>query len=145
MTPLGTAAAALALSAGLGWAARRLFTVVTVDGISMTPALNPGDRLLVGPLWRPPRRGEVVTLRPPQPLPAGHAHPWMVKRVAAVAGDAVPGAVARSQPALAGQRVPSGQVIVLGDHPASVDSKAWGLLPAGALGGRVIRRLAPRG
>jgi signal peptidase I len=141
MKPVG-AATALTLGVGLGWlAARRLFTVVTVDGISMAPALDSGDRLLIGPLWRPPHRGEVVALRPPQALPSVHAHRWVVKRVAAVAGDAMPDAVSRSLPALAGQRVPAGQVVVLGDHPASVDSKLWGPVPTRALAGRVVRRL----
>lgn len=140
MKPRHAALAALALGAG-GLAARRLFTVVTVDGHSMTPALNPGDRLLIGPLWRPPRRGEVVALRPPQPLPGARAHRWVVKRVAAVTGDVIPDPVTRALPALAGRRVPAGQVIVLGDHPASLDSKDWGLLPTSALAGRAVRRL----
>lgn len=144
MKLLGIALAALALAVGIGaLVARRLFTVVTVDGVSMTPALHPGDRLLIGPLRGPPRRGEVVAVRPPLPMPGRFGHRWVVKRVAAIAGDVIPDPVTQNLPALAGQRVPPGQVIVLGDHPGSLDSKAWGLVPVSALAGRVLRQLTP--
>jgi signal peptidase I len=144
MKPFAAALAVLALGTGAGWlVARRLLTVVIVDGQSMAPALNSGDRLLVAPLWGPPRRGDVVAVCPPRRLPEGHTYRWVVKRVAAVPGDTIPEPVARTLPALAGRRVPPGQFIVLGDHPHSLDSKAWGLLPTSALAGRAVRKLTP--
>jgi signal peptidase I len=134
--------AALVLCAAAGTLlARRLFTVVTVDGYSMTPTLKRGDRLLIGPLWRGPRRGEVVAVLPPPEAPYTPEHRWVIKRVAAIAGDAIPNPVTRSLPTLAGKRVPPGQVIVLGDNPHSLDSRDWGLLPVSALAGRAVRRL----
>lgn len=56
---------------------------------SMSPALRPGDRLLVDPKAyrdRPPRVGDVVVLVDPEQVSR-----WLVKRVAAV--DATAGSV----------------------------------------------------
>jgi signal peptidase I len=104
------ATAALALGA-LAVAARRLARLepVLVEGDSMRPTLRPGQRLAVGPLDRPPRRGDLVVVRssrstgagptggPPRgpPDPPG---PWgspdpsaleMVKRVVGLPGERV--------------------------------------------------------
>ena len=79
----------------------------------MRPSLEPGDRLLV--LRLPPRVGDVVALR--------HDGRTMVKRVAAVQGDAV---------------------TVLGDNAASsTDSRTFGPVGRDAILGRAVYRYAP--
>jgi nickel-type superoxide dismutase maturation protease len=91
-----------------------------VDGDSMSPALAPGDQILVdlGAYRRTrPRPGDVVLAR----------HPYrrdvrLVKRVAGVAAD--------------------GRCELAGDNPAaSTDSRGFGALPAEMVLGRVVLRL----
>ena len=89
--------------------------LVVVDGDSMRPALEPGDRLLV--LSLPPRVGDIVAVR--------HRGRTIVKRVAAIADD--------------GDRVD-----VLGDNAAaSTDSRTFGPVAREAILGRVVYRYAP--
>jgi nickel-type superoxide dismutase maturation protease len=89
--------------------------LVVVDGDSMRPALEPGDRLLV--LALPPRVGDIVALR--------HEGRTIVKRVAAVAAD-------------------DDRIDVLGDNAAaSTDSRTFGPVGRGAIIGRVVYRYAP--
>lgn len=97
----------------------RRFGRVEVEGTSMRPALEPGDRLL---LWRrrtyPP--GSVVAV--PDPRGSGGV---LVKRVADVAAD--------------------GRLRVLGDDPsASTDSRTFGLVDVRTVRGEAVRRYAPR-
>ncbi len=118
--------------------ARRRLVTVTVEGFSMYPALRPGDVLLVAVRARP-RPGGVAVVRRGHPVhgwrspaaPGGSR--WLVKRVAAVAGDPVP-AWAPVPDAV----VPAGALLVLGDNPRSADSKQWGYCPAGAVLGRSL-------
>jgi signal peptidase I len=147
------AAAALALGA-LAVAARRLARLepVLVEGDSMRPTLRPGQRLAVGPLDRPPRRGDLVVVRhgPSRPTPALE----MVKRVVGLPGERVRLVAGRLQvdgvevaePYLGGEgaagdldvRLGEGQYLVLGDHrAASTDGRDFGPVPAAALTGRV--------
>ena len=113
-TARGGLLAVAALVAAAAVAHERL----AVQGASMIPTLRPGDRLVVR---RWPRRlapgALVVVTDPRDPLRL------MVKRVAAVHGDAV---------------------TLLGDNPAaSTDSRTWGPVPARAVRGRVVYRYAP--
>ena len=88
--------------------------LVVVDGESMRPALEPGDRLLVVRLA--PRVGDVVAF--------DHAGRRMVKRVAAITSD--------------------GEVTVRGDNAAaSTDSRAFGPVARSAIVGRAVYRYAP--
>lgn len=105
-----------------------------IDGVSMTPTLWPGDRVLVNrmiyapglPPWlsrllpvRPVVAGDVVLARVPA---AGRRS--LVKRATAVDGQE-PGGT-------------GGTVWLLGDHRAdSLDSRAFGAVPATELVGRV--------
>jgi signal peptidase I len=113
---------AIALSAIFGMLRRR-YVFATVDGLSMTPTLMPGDRLLVRRTGiRQVRRGQIVVVLDPARPSA-----WAVKRVAAVYGDP-----------------PSG-LYVLGDNTQdSRDSRHYGYLTAGALLGVVRRSYPPR-
>lgn len=91
---------------------------VLVEGVSMTPTLQPGDRLLV--VRRPgPRPGAVVALTDPR-TPSR----VLVKRVTSLVGD---------------------EVVVHGDNPAaSTDSRVFGPVARRALLGTVAVRYRPR-
>jgi nickel-type superoxide dismutase maturation protease len=92
---------------------------VAVDGDSMQPALEPGDRLLVRRTRRP-RAGDVVALRDPRDQAR-----VLVKRVAGLTDDGV---------------------VVLGDSPgASTDSRAFGPVPPALLIGVAFYRYGPAG
>ncbi|GAA1035110.1 S26 family signal peptidase [Virgisporangium ochraceum] len=133
-------AAAVLLATGLVVAVRRTYVVATVRGVSMVPTLRPGDRLLVR--RRPAHRvrtGDLVVYRDGfQPRPGAG---WVVKRVAAVPGQAL--AAGQVPERIAGDRiVPAGRLVVAGDNPAaSFDSRQFGYLPGEWLLGTVVRAL----
>lgn len=126
-----------------------------VEGSSMSPTLQSGERLaavLVGT----PGRGDIVILRaPPQSgLPVGTG---LIKRVVATGGDTVSccsdghlvvdGVAVResyaapSQPRIARVRVPEDDFFVLGDNRLdSEDSRLWGPVPTALVTGTVVAR-----
>ncbi|HEU5325270.1 MAG TPA: nickel-type superoxide dismutase maturation protease [Candidatus Limnocylindria bacterium] len=109
---IGALAAALAATVG------RAFDVVEVRGRSMTPALSPGDRLLVLPLRRVPRVGEIVLASDPR-----EPSRELVKRVAAVSGD---------------------RVTLRGDNPAaSTDARTFGSVGVADVRWRAVARTWP--
>ncbi|SDS30138.1 S26 family signal peptidase [Actinoplanes derwentensis] len=118
------------------WAAifRRRWVAV-VDGRSMEPTLSEGDRLLIrrcAPAGV--RRGDIVVAREPLSTLPGRL---VVKRAVAVPGDPVPPRLG-----LAGDVVPEGALVVLGDNPdQSRDSRDFGYLPASHLLGVAVRTL----
>ena len=119
----------------LRWVKRR-WAVIAVTGTSMTPTFQEGDRVLAR--QRPKRIavGDVIVLEEPGAGPGR----WIVKRVAAVAGDPVPGEAAGV--VAAGELVPPRHVVVLGDNRAhSADSRHYGFLAAHRVYGRALRRL----
>lgn len=148
--PPGAAAAlVLALAAAVLVCAlvalRRRYLVITVRGASMEPALTSGDRVLVDRRRRGSAAvGDLVALRhagqaPAAPgMPAGAAG-MFVKRVAAVGGEPIPPAV--PLPPGGARTVPPGTVVLLGDAHYSLDSRAWGCVPAEWIVGVVVRRL----
>jgi signal peptidase I len=142
----GLAAGALAV---LGRRLARLEPVL-VAGDSMRPTLPPGQRVAVGPLDRPPRRGDLVVVRPGP----GPTKLELVKRVVGLPGERVRLVAGRlevdgrevAEPYL--EATPAGgdldlrlgedQYLVLGDHrAASTDGRDFGPVPAAALAGRV--------
>ena len=149
---LGATASAAAAVLGVGLVRRRL-AVVEVAGPSMEPFLSSGDRVLV-------RRARLSELRPglvvvvemprleagdpelPPGRPPGHRE-WLIKRVAALAGDPLPAGVPSPGPD-PGHRglVPPGMFVVLGDNAMwSQDSRIIGCIPAERLLGVMIRPL----
>ncbi|SEG72864.1 Signal peptidase I [Nonomuraea solani] len=122
--------AGVVISAGAAvLVARAALLVVTVQGGSMEPALRDGDRVIVA-RWRRVRRGAVVVCRAPGGLvlPAATGVPLLVKRVAAVAGDAEP----------SGGVVPAGHVYVVGDAGSGLDSREFGAIPIASVIGPVL-------
>jgi signal peptidase I len=100
----------------------RRFAVVEVAGPSMEPTLHDGDRVLARRVHRGRlARGDVVVIRHPA------ADTWLVKRIAALPGDAVPDSIRRSRMWPDGTFVPPAAVVVLGDNEqSSFDSRDWG-------------------
>lgn len=119
-------------------ALRRSMMVVTVDGNSMLPTLRDQDKvLLVRRPLVPVARGSVVVGRSPVPDLSVSPEPYQfMKRVVAVAGEAVDGA---------GPVVPAGHVWVRGEVEFSQDSDTWGPVPVSSLLGVVLRWPVLRG
>ncbi|MFI6741105.1 S26 family signal peptidase [Nonomuraea sp. NPDC050451] len=121
----------------------RRYAIVHVSGLSMTPTLHDGDRVLVRrtPLRRVVPGMIVVVPMPPPRLPGNP--PWLVKRVAAVPGDSGP----RDRfPALPADHrtVPPGRLVLLSDNRAArFDSRHMGYFDGEALLGVVVRKLRP--
>jgi len=143
VTPVLVVAGAV-LAAGLAGAcsavliARRKWLLVTVEGLSMEPAMRDCDRVLA---WRTAaarvRRGDVVVL-------GGSLADCRLKRVAAVAGDPVPfGFPALERSGML--KVPVGAIVLVGDNAAqSYDSRQAGFFRADQIVA-VVRRPLPRG
>jgi nickel-type superoxide dismutase maturation protease len=104
----------------LGWQTLRHLDAVEVSGRSMSPTLEPGDRLLVE-TWslgrRTPRVGDVVIA--PDPREPSRE---LVKRVAAVG---------------------NGRVALRGDSAKSTDSRRFGTVPLTDVRARVAVRYWP--
>jgi signal peptidase I len=146
LVPVGLAVAVTGTLA----VARRHLVVVRVLGDSMAPTLLAGDLVLVRRGGRRIRAGSVVVFPPPQGVlraAAGSSAwdvrrargPWVIKRVAALPGDAVPESV---RGAVGGTAVvPADLLVLLGDGSQSTDSRTWGFLSASHVMGAVIWRL----
>jgi signal peptidase I len=157
---VGALAAGALVAAGLAVRRARLEPML-VSGGSMRPTLDPGHRIAVAPLVRPPRRGDLVVLARTEGLE-------VVKRVVGLPGERVRLAAGRlevdgapvPEPYLAGDagagelevELGPAEYLVLGDHrAASTDGRDFGPVGADALLGRVRfaywppRRLGRRG
>ena len=126
----------------LWWWLRRVIVVVAVRGPSMEPSFPDGSTVLVRRAGSA-RPGQVVVLAPAeQGPPTGRpGRLWLIKRVAAVAGDTVG---AGCGPALRqGEPVPDRHLVVLGDNASeSVDSREEGFVPVERLRGIVLARIS---
>ena len=168
-TVLGAGALALGVLAAAGLAVRRArLEPMLVAGGSMRPTLDPGQRIAVAPLVRPPARGDLVVVARPPGVPF-HRRPGGGQAGGRPAGGA--GAAGRRpargrralelpEPYLAGGpgagelelELGPAQYLVLGDHrAASTDGREFGPVGADALLGLVRfaywppRRLRRRG
>jgi signal peptidase I len=149
---------ALALAAVAGRLAR--LEPMLVQGESMRPTLLPGQRIAVGPLDRPPARGDLVVLPRPRPTGGAASAPpdppgrlEVVKRVVGLPGERVRLAEGRievdgrvlHEPYLEGGggdrldlRLGPAEYLVLGDNrAASSDGRDFGPVPGDAFVGRV--------
>ncbi len=97
-----------------------LFFLAVVTGVSMSPSLNPGDRLVVRRIKHPgvELMGRIVVARDPR-----ENGNLVIKRFAGLDGDSF---------------------ILLGDNPeASTDSRFLGSFASDSLMGRVVYRYFP--
>jgi signal peptidase I len=82
----------------------------------------------------------------PPVAPAAAAHviyerQWVIKRVAAVPGDAVPRGAVPTEAAASDAVVPEGMLVLLGDNAAeSYDSRHVGYFPSARILGSVVSR-----
>jgi signal peptidase I len=147
-TVLGAGALALGALTAAALAVRRArLEPMLVKGGSMRPTLDPGQRIAVAPLVRPPTRGDLVVLNRPGNLE-------VVKRVVGLPGERV--RLRSGQLEVDGRAVPEpylagppdageldlelgpAQYLVLGDHrAASTDGRDFGPVGADAVVGRV--------
>lgn len=128
---------------------RRFLVIITIEGTSMSPTLEPGDRI-VAIRWGHPsllRKGSIVLV---SPISSGSSEidlfgdePPFIKRIVAVSGDVVISSLdeidesnrlnVEAQYDAEGERmwfVPAGHVFFRGDAPTGgFDSLTWGPLP----------------
>ncbi|MFU8890253.1 MAG: signal peptidase I [Anaerosomatales bacterium] len=147
----------LALLVAVFWIA---YATLRVDGDSMLPGLQHGDRVLVTRGYGEPMHGDVVHIE--DFGPRDRVGRQLIKRVVAVPGDTVRiesgrvilnGAwqeldadvlVSDSDRSDAEIVVPEGHVYVLGDNrPVSLDSRFFGTVPLSAISGRLVFRYTP--
>jgi signal peptidase I len=127
---------------------------IRVRGTSMLPGLRPGDRVLIRH-GRPSRRarrlrvGMVIVVRSPAAAPAPRGiwpvaprlgwDRWIIKRVAALPGDAVPGTMREA--AGGAVTVPERTLLVSADNPTGTDSRQWGFIQTSDVLGPVVKKL----
>jgi signal peptidase I len=147
----------LALLLAIFWIA---FTPVRIEGDSMLPGLQDGDRVLVTRSYTQPARGDVVRIV--DFGPRDKADPRVIKRVVAVSwrhgsgrvgsGLREPGRTDITENLILSENdvsvdeivVPAGHVYVLGDNrPVSLDSRFFGPVPLDAITGKVVFRFTP--
>lgn len=133
---------------------RHNYVVIVVDGTSMRPTYEPGDRVLVRRGGRASARGDVVVVRKPDVrhgwpatapaqgagVPLGKR--WLIKRVAATGGEPWPDGIDPTPWDGGEGRVPAGHVVLLSDNPHGVDSRRWGPCPDHQVLGRVTRSMS---
>jgi signal peptidase I len=131
-------AAGTAVPLLIAWARRHLL-LVTVEGPSMHPTLQPGNRALVR--RTPPtaaRPGDIVVIKGDTPVrEPDHQDYWFIKRLIALPGDPVPPHCLPT--GNTDTTVPPGHLIILGDNPPrSYDSRRHGYFNTTDLLGIVI-------
>lgn len=154
MPPRRTVATLVSLVAAWGVSLAVNRSLRDVEGTSMQPGLDPGDRLLVRPVGPvSPRRGDVVVVRDPR-APARVT----VKRVIGLGGEhvelrqgrlAIDGVVhiephAHRRTGDGACTVPPGHVYLLGDNRAgSTDSRTYGPVPLDLVEAVVVGSVRP--
>lgn len=133
---------------------RLALMVVTVQGRSMSPTLEHGDRVLVWRFWTTwwLRRGHIVLIQP-WGESVGNASLW-IKRIVGLPGEIVVAPLGQL-PAYLGSslqtqqsqiwQIPPGYIFVQGDNrEASVDSFFWGPISFRQVTGIMLGKLAHR-
>jgi signal peptidase I len=140
----------LTVAIALAAVARAAVHIYSIPSLSMAPALEAGDQILVTRYFRSaPDRGDVIVFRSPM-----NADELMVKRVIALPGEQIDSRLGRvrigghtlpepyvlraaTSGAIETQTVPEGAYFVMGDNrESSLDSRVWGLVPRTNIVGR---------
>lgn len=135
------------------------FSPHKVDGDSMAPSLQDGDRTLVTHSYDDPKRGDIIVFTA---INENDEREDLVKRIVAVAGDTVEvqsgiatvNGVVEDTPeyfpdpndplVVSPIEVPPGYIFVMGDNrPVSLDSRRIGFVPLGSAVGKVCFVWAP--
>jgi len=144
---------------------RVFFVVVEVEGQSMSPILNEGDRVLVWRHWpqRWFRRGQIVLVWPWQARKTSNDNIFgvtpFIKRIVGLPGDSLVTYIheldnyhrqkAFSTYDASGKHiwhVPCDHIFLRGDHPVGgYDSLSWGPVPTKSVLGIVIKKIAKSG
>ena len=128
---------ALSVIALARWQLGRRWLVITVRGDSLSPTLRAGERLVVRrPRGRPLAyaTGDIIVFAvgsPPLATRSGPDH--RVKRIAAVAGEPVPGWARAALGAREDALVPADRVVGAGDNARSQDSRQLGYIAVSAI------------
>lgn len=130
----GSVAGAVAVAA-TARVLRSRWLVVVVNGMSMTPTLQDGQRLIVRRRKRSAyETGEIVVFPAPEERRAMIGDPgFRVKRVMAVAGDVVPPWMHSAERSSRAERVPAGMLVVSGDNPRTESSRQLGFIPVASV------------
>lgn len=148
--------------AGMLALVRRALAVITIQGGSMLPELNPGDRLLIY-RWYPRGRlrcGQVVLLTSPGSSQQQYAHlpsaEMYIKRIVGLGGEDITTSITelhqvhrKEQELYYNARgyktwhIPEGYIFVCGDNRReSVDSRLWGPISRQNVLGVVLTKLS---
>jgi signal peptidase I len=140
----------------VGVAIRLYLLVVTIDGESMAPSLEPGDRVLIlrirSAVWL--RKGRIVLIdavhsedAAPKPIESLKLRPT-IKRIVALEGEKLTlssapwGERENSQLEQRVWDIPRGHVFVCGDnYTHSIDSRLWGPLSVHTILGVMLTKL----
>jgi signal peptidase I len=157
---------ALVLLAIFVFILRKFLWVATVEGESMLPTLNPGDKLLVMKSLDVSKlyKSEIVIVEPPfnfsdKKVRTEQSKPLLIKRIVGLPGDAVrstvfvPVVTSNSEKVIdqvveeaRSWEVPDGFCFVQGDNlVGSSDSRSWGPIPLNNVRGIVIYRFKKQG
>jgi signal peptidase I len=157
-------AASLAIALILMWLLRHFLIVVVVEGMSMAPTLQHGDRVLAICHWPAKwvHKEDIVLLRPwliPSPEASSLEIKFYIKRIVGLGGETftascckVPTIDHLDQTTTNGQQsrqrtwhIPPRSVFVCGDNgPESIDSRHWGSVPIESILGIVVMKLPRR-
>jgi signal peptidase I len=140
----------LLIATALAFAVRASARIYSIPSLSMAPALQVGDHIIVTPYrFGEPERGDVVVFRSP-----ANDRELIVKRIVGLPGDLIDSRLGRvriashtlSEPYLArpaatgaieAQIIPADSFFVMGDNrDSSYDSRHWGPLPKHLVVGR---------
>ena len=150
---LFTIASVLVLLLGIPLLIRLGMIVIRVEGLSMVPTLEPGQRVLALRPWLAGhlRRGQIVIMEKESgDLDRSVSGSFLsIKRIVALGGETYTTEVSSQSSAILPElqtprvwQIPAGHIFVCGDNrEKSLDSRTWGPLPLRHVRGVVLTKL----